>query len=40
VAAGHQLIEFTTLRREVLAPARRVDQRPKSIDNPPDFRSS
>ena len=34
VAAGHELIEFTTLRREVVAAARRVDGRRKSIDNP------
>ena len=33
-AAGHELIEFTTLRREVVAPARRVGRRRKSIDNP------
>lgn len=34
VAAGHELIEFTTLRRQVVAAARRVDGRRKSIDNP------
>jgi uncharacterized NAD(P)/FAD-binding protein YdhS len=34
VAAGHQLIEFTTLPREIVAPARSLDGRRKSIDNP------
>ena len=33
-AAGHDLIEFTTLRRDVIALARRVDGRRKSIENP------
>jgi hypothetical protein len=37
VAAGHELIEFTTLRREVVALARRVDGRRESIDNPPIY---
>ena len=34
VAAGHEVIEFTALRREVVAAARRVDGRRTSIDNP------
>jgi UvrD/REP helicase N-terminal domain len=34
VAAGHELIEFTTLRREIVAPARSLDGRRESIDNP------
>jgi UvrD/REP helicase N-terminal domain len=34
VAAGLELIEFTTLRREIVAPARSLDGRRESIDNP------
>lgn len=34
MAAGHQLIECTTLPREIVAPARSLDACRKSIDNP------
>ena len=33
-AGGHDVIDFAALRREVIAPARRIDGRRKSIDNP------
>jgi hypothetical protein len=33
VAAGHQLIEFTTLPREIVAPARSLGGRRNGIDN-------
>ena len=34
VAAGHELNESTVLPRGIVAPARSLDGRPKSIDNP------
>ncbi|MBV9683019.1 MAG: hypothetical protein JO046_14610 [Solirubrobacterales bacterium] len=34
MAAGHELNEFSVLPREIVAPARSLDGRPKSIDNP------
>ena len=34
MTAGHELIEFTTPPREIVAPVRSLDGRRESIDNP------
>ena len=34
MTAGHELIEFTTPPREIVAPARSLDGRRESIENP------